>query len=117
MSTVRDRNVIDFTFVEGNRFILMIVDDLEWTFENRQEHGRMLQDMINDYLTYIVSGQAQEAAPGLRPVIRIAAQHAYSRYCLDFLERVKAFIRRKDDICDVEWVHEGAGPFDDCIIR
>ena len=113
MSTIRDRNVIDITVVSGNRFILMIVDDMEWTFENRQEHCSMLQDKINDYLGYIVSGQAEEARPGLRPVIRVVAQHAYSRYCLDFLERVKAFIRRKDDICDLEWTHEGEGPFED----
>ena len=113
MSTIRDRNVIDITVVSGNRFILMIVDDMEWTFENRQAHCSMLQDKINDYLGYIVSGQAQEARPGLRPVIRVVAQHAYSRYCLDFLERVKAFIRRKDDICDLEWTHEGEGPFED----
>ena len=114
MSTFRDRGVIDLTLVEDERYILIIIDDTEWKFGTRQVHGHMLQDKINDYLSYICSGQAQEAKPGLRPVIRILAQYSYSRFCLDFLERVRSFIKNKDDICDLEWTHSDKdGPFDD----
>ena len=114
MSNVRDRGVIDITLVEGDRNILIILDDMEWNFGLRQQHGRILQDKINDYLSYIASGQAAEARPGLRPVIRILAQYSYSRYCIDFLERVRAFIKKKDDICDIEWTHSPEdGPFED----
>ena len=114
MSNVRDRGVIDITLVEEGRFVLIILDDMEWKFSNRQEHGRILQDKINDYLNYIASGQAAEARPGLRPVIRVLAQHSYSRYCIDFLERVKAFVKNKDDICDIEWTHDpDCGPYED----
>ena len=104
--SVVDRNVIDITYTEDNKYILEIVDHLEWNFETRQEHGRILQDKINDYLDYIASGQAEKAKPGLRPVIRIIAQYSYSKYCIDFLERVKKFIKNKDDICDIEWTHD-----------
>lgn len=114
MSTFRDRGVIDITLVEGDKYILIILDDMEWEFGTRQDHGHMLQNKINDYLSYISSGQAEEAKPGLRPVIRILAQYSYSRYCLDFLERVRAFIRNKDDICDIEWTHSDKdGSFED----
>lgn len=104
--SVVDRNVIDITYTEDNKYILEIVDHLEWNFETRQEHGLILQDKINDYLDYIASGQAEKAKPGLRPVIRIIAQYSYSKYCIDFLERVKKFIKNKDDICDIEWTHD-----------
>ena len=114
MSNVRDRGVIDITLKEGDRYVLVILDDMEWEYAERQQHGRILQDKINDYLSYIVSGQAAEAAPGMRSVIRILAKHSYSRYCIDFLERVRAFIKNKDDICDIEWTHSPEdGPFDD----
>ena len=114
MSNVRDRGIIDITLEEDGRYVLVILDDMKWEPATRQEHGRILQDKINDYLDYIASGQAEEAKPGLRPVIRIIAQYSYSKYCIDFLERVRAFIKGKDDICDIEWTHSSEdGPFED----
>lgn len=113
MSNVTDRGVIDITLEEDNKYVLIIIDTLEWKFSNRENHGRILQDKINDYLQYIVSGQAAEAKPNLRPVIRIIAQYSYSQYCIDFLERVRKFIKGKGDICDIEWKHEGDEIFDD----
>lgn len=114
MSNVRDRGVIDIILKEDGKYILIILDDMKWETGTRQQHARILQDKINDYLDYIASGQAEEANPGMRPVIRILAEHSYSRYCIDFLERVRAFIKNKDDICDIEWTHSSeAGPFDD----
>ena len=74
MSDIRDRGVIDITMVEDDKFVLVIIDDIEWTASTRQQHARMLQDKINDYLGYVASGQAQEAKPGLRPVIRVISQ-------------------------------------------
>ena len=105
MSNVRDRNVIDLTYIEDDKYILVISDDMEWNFGIRQDHGRALQDKINDYLGYIASGQAQEAQPRKRPVIRVVGEYPFSRYCLDFLERVRNFVKNKDDICDIEWTH------------
>ena len=75
MSTFRDRGVIDITLVEDDKYVLVILDDMEWEFGTRQDHGYMLQNKINDYLSYVCSGQAEEAKPGLRPVIRILAQY------------------------------------------
>ena len=114
MSNVRDRGVIDIILVDDGKYVLVILDDMKWEPATRQQHGHILQDKINDYLDYIASGQAEEAKPGLRPVIRIIAQYSYSQFCIDFLERVRAFIKEKDDICDIEWTHSSEdGPFDD----
>ena len=73
MSNIRDRGVLDLTMVEEDRFILVIFDDIEWEYQTRVQHAQMLQDKLNDYLGYIASGQAEEAKPGLRPVIRVMA--------------------------------------------
>ena len=106
--------MIDITIEENGKYILIILDDMEWYFGIRQEHARILQDKVNNYLTYIAGGQAEEARPGLRPVIRILAQYPYSNCCISFLERIRAFIKRKDDICDIEWTHpRDEGPFED----
>lgn len=114
MSNVGDRGVLDITLVEDNKYVLIILDNLEWNYFSRQQHGRILQDKINDYLDYIASGQARDDKPGMRPVIRIIAQYSYSKYCIDFLERVKNYIKDKDDICDFEWTHDlEDGSFDD----
>ncbi len=114
MSNVRDRGIIDIALEEGDKYILIIIDDMEWTPSNRHEHGHILQDKINDYLDYIASGQAEEVKPMLRPVIRVLAQYSYSKYCLEFLERVKKHVKENGDICDIEWTHsEEDGPFED----
>ena len=106
MSNVRDRGVIDITLEEDGKYVLVILDDMKWEPATRQAK-------INDYLDYIASGQAEEAKPGLRPVIRIIAQYSYSKFCIDFLERVRAFIKGKDDICDIEWTHSSEDGFSD----
>lgn len=112
--TVVDRNVLDITYIEDNKYILEIIDYLEWNFATRREHGQILQNKINDYLDYIASGEASRAKPGLRVVIRIVSKYSYSKYCIEFLERVKKFIKEKDDICDIEWTHsKNDGPFND----
>ncbi len=114
MSNVRDRGVIDITLEENGHYILIILDDMPWNFETRQNHARILQDKINDYLSYIASGQAEQAKPGFRPVIRILAQHSYSQYAVSFLERVRNYVKQKDNIADIEWTHSAEdGPFED----
>lgn len=114
MSTVRDRGVIDITLVEGEKYVLVIFDDMEWTPDTRQNHGQILQNKLNDYLNYIAGGQAAQAKPGLRPVIRILAKYSYSKYCLDFLGRVQNHVKNNGDICEIEWTHsEEDGPFED----
>lgn len=114
MSNIRDRGVLDIVLVEDGKYVLIIIDDMKWEPATRQQHAIMLQDKINDYLNYISSGQAEEAKPGLRPVIRVIAQYSYSKFCIDFLERIREFVKAKDDICDIEWTHSpDDGPFDD----
>ena len=58
MSNVTDRGVIDITLEEDNKYVLIIIDTLEWKFSNRENHGRILQDKINDYkaIYVILSG-------------------------------------------------------------
>lgn len=105
MSNVCDRGVIDIAHKENNKYVLVIIDNLEWNYLTRNKHLIILQDKLNDYLNYIASGQIEKSDSGLRPVIRIIAQYSYSKYCIEFLERVKGFIKNKDDICELEWVH------------
>ena len=114
MSNIRDRGVLDITLEEDGKYILIILDDMKWESATRGQHLRILKDKLNDYLGYISSGQAAEVKPGLRPVIRILAQHSYSQYCIDYLSRVREFIKEKNNICDIEWTHSpDDGPFED----
>ena len=39
MSTVRDRNVLDLVCVEGDRYVLIIIDDIQWDFATRVSHA------------------------------------------------------------------------------
>lgn len=52
--TVIDRNTIDITSIEGNGkhrdLVLYISDHLEWGEDVTDEHLRILQDKLNDYL-------------------------------------------------------------------
>ncbi|MDE6953072.1 MAG: hypothetical protein K2P09_04605 [Erysipelotrichales bacterium] len=105
MSNVTDRGVLDITLVEDDKYILVIIDHLEWKYSTRLKHASVLQDKINDYLEYIASGQATKEKPGLRPVIRIIAQYSYSKYCIEFLERIKEYIKNNGNICEIEWTH------------
>lgn len=51
MSNVCDRGVIDITLEEDNKYVLVIIDNLEWNYATRQKHAAVLQDKLNDYLT------------------------------------------------------------------
>ena len=114
MSNVRDRGVIDDTIIEDNKYVLIINNDLKWNYATRQENVKIIQDKLNDYLTYITSGQAEETMPGLRVKIRIVSKYSYSKYCINFLESIKQYIKNKDDVCDIEWTHnEEEKNFDD----
>lgn len=48
MSNVRDRGVIDITLVEGNRYILIILDDIEWT--HSPEDGPFEDGFSDDFV-------------------------------------------------------------------
>lgn len=120
MSTVEDRNVVDLVSLEDGALNLIITDNLLWGFAERARHARILQDKLNDYLNFIGSGQLEELYDKSkydRIVIKIIAEHPYSRYGIDFLERAKTFIGKSGLDCDLEWTHifkDGAeNEFDD----
>ena len=52
MSNVCDRGVRDITLEEDNKYVLVIIDNLEWNYATRQKHAKVLQDKLNDYLDY-----------------------------------------------------------------
>lgn len=108
MSDVRDRYVIDQMIMEDNKLVLLIIDTLQWDCCVREQHARILQDKINDYLQFIDSGQIVEHHTDKEYdsiVIRIMAQYSYSRYCLDFLERCRKWIGENGNLCGLEWTH------------
>ena len=42
MSNINDRGVIDFTVVEDDKYVLIIIDTLEWTYDTRYKHVKAL---------------------------------------------------------------------------
>lgn len=120
MSTVEDRNLIDMVTLEDGALNLIIADNLLWGFLERERHARILQNKLNDYLNFIGSGQYKELyaeSEYERIVIKIIAEYPYSRYGIEFLERVRTFIGKSGLNCDLEWTHifnDGAeNEFDD----
>ncbi|MBQ0064684.1 MAG: hypothetical protein KBT48_02890 [Firmicutes bacterium] len=109
MSTVKDRQVIDFSYENEGNLILEIVDDMEWGYTIRNEHAHVIQDKINDYIGYILSGQANKDLP---VIIKLVAEYPISQYGLDFLERIKTFLNKKN-ICDLIWSHSSEDGFSD----
>lgn len=107
--SVTDRGVIDQAVIDENKNLrLMIFDHLQWNCVVRENHASMLQDKINDYLNFIGSGQINEnfdSSKFNRVVITLVAQHSYSKYCIDFLERFKNAIKQNGDLCELEWTH------------
>lgn len=112
MSTVLDRNVIDNIVVEENSIILTINDHLQWNCVVREQHTVLLKCKIEDYINFIQSGQLNEYCKKQencdvkefgKIVIKVFAKYSYSKYCLDFFERVK---KVTDDLgYEFEWGH------------
>lgn len=120
MSTVSDRNVIDQMILDGDALNLIIADNLSWNYAERVVHARILQDKINDYLNFIGSGQLEEyhgRSEYYRVVIKIIAEYPYSRYGIEFLEKVRGLIGKTGLECGLEWTHifeeGGENSFDD----
>lgn len=108
MSDVRDRNVLDKIIIEDRKLKLIIIDPLPWDCVVREKHAYILQDKINDYLAFITDDQINEIVDKSKYdkiVITVVADYSYSRYCIEFLEKVKNFIRQNISICDLEWLH------------
>lgn len=109
MSTVSDRGVIDNMVLEKDGTLaLCIVDHLPWDYCVREQHARILQDKINDYLQFIDSGEIaayHKAEEYNRIAIRIIAKYSYSQYCLDFFERVQNWVKENGGFCELTWTH------------
>ena len=62
--SVIERNTIDITSIETNEerrnLVLYISDHLEWGEYLTENHLRILQDKLNDYLDFITSDQVLE---------------------------------------------------------
>lgn len=107
--SVTDRGVIDQAVIDENKNLkLIIFDHLQWNCVVRGNHASMLQDKINDYLNFIGSGQINESFDSTkynRVVITLVAQHSYSKYSIEFLERLKSAIKQHGNLCELEWTH------------
>lgn len=112
MSDVRDRNVLDKVIIEDRKLKLIIIDPLPWDCVVREKHAYILQDKINDYLAFITDAQINEIVDKSKYdkiVITVVADYSYSRYCIEYFERSKNFIRQNISICDLEWIHPKTG--------
>lgn len=105
---VNDRYVIDHMMIEDKKLVLVIDDLLEWSYNVRADHANALKAKISDYMQFIDSGQVAEHHGDEEYdsiVIRVAAKYSFSRYCLDFLERCRAWILENGNLCELEWTH------------
>jgi hypothetical protein len=94
--TIEQRNVVDIVAVneKTSRVILGVSDHLPWADDN--EHLLMLQDKLNDYLSYIESGEMYESFPkaaGKEIEIRVVHKFAPNSEGEKFLHLVGNFIR------------------------
>ena len=95
--SVEQRKVVDFVGVgkADGRAILTISDHLPWAPDN--EHLVMLQDKINDYLSFIESGEIYESYPqarGRQIEIQVICKHAPVGDAVRFLELAGETVRR-----------------------
>lgn len=119
--SVTDRNIVDQMIIDENKNLkLLIFDHLQWNCVIRANHTHILQNKINDYLNFIGSGQIDKSYDSSKYdkiVITLVAQHPYSKYCIEFLERFKNAIKQNGDLCELEWTHlpseEESKVFDD----
>ena len=111
MSTVMDRNVID-NIVIGKSIILIISDHLPWNCVFREQHAAIIKNKIDDYFSFIQSGQLNEycqksqhrnAADFEKIIIKVYAKYSFSQYCIEFFEKVKK--AANDYGYEFEWGH------------
>lgn len=93
--SVVDRQKIDVIGLEtvSGKVVLTVADDLDWSDENL--HLTALQEKLNTYLSFIESGEVNEAFPesvGRRIVIAIVSKFALTEEGLKFLERARSII-------------------------
>ena len=94
--SVEERKVIDAIGIRKSdgRAVLTITDHLPWLPDN--EHLRILQDKLNDYLAFIESGEVYGTYPQAHGrEIEIQVIHKYPPIddAIPFLERVGKAIR------------------------
>ena len=79
---------IDILFKDNDgHAVLVIADHLDWEEFDEGDHLELLQEKINNYLTFVDSGQLSQARPewkGLPVVIQVDAMHQPSKKGLEF---------------------------------
>lgn len=92
---ITEINQIDAIGKEGNKLRLMIIDFLDWKYEDL--HLEMLQDKINNYLTFIESKQyiSEYGDCYEEKIIDIYFQEEITENCSKFLNVISSKIKEE----------------------
>ncbi len=95
--SIEQRRVVDFvgTSKTGGRVILTIADHLPWLQDNK--HLLILQDKINDYLSFLQSGEIYDSYPqahGREIEIQVICKYPPAGDGVRFLELASETVRK-----------------------
>jgi hypothetical protein len=107
VSNIGDSKVVDLIASRPDSRIvrLIVIDPLTWNDVER--HGRLLQEKINAYITFVQSKQLYQIPHRRIPAsaevhIVLRALHAPVPAAEEFLQRVKAFLQGKGMVFKIE---------------
>ncbi|MFV0268491.1 MAG: DUF6572 domain-containing protein [Draconibacterium sp.] len=78
---------------ESGMIIVTLIDEMKW--DNENNHLTLLQEKINNYLSFIESGEMQTEYPNSinkKVSINVVMQYEPSNNGFEFLEKVKEII-------------------------
>jgi hypothetical protein len=100
--SVAEAGVIDMWGIpdwDKSKIELVITDHLGWDAQEEMEHLLVLQEKINTYISFIESGEINEAIPaavGKTPIIRVVGMYELSQQAVAFVDRVTEILRNAD---------------------
>lgn len=106
--SVLEAGIIDMWGIptwDQKKIVLGISDHLGWEKEEEGEHLLLLQEKINTYVSFIESGEINEAIPsakGTLPIIRVTGKYPLSEQAELFIDRATETL--KDAGIELEFV-------------
>jgi len=78
---------------ESGAIIVTIIDEMNW--DNENNHLMLLQEKINNYLSFVESGEIQTSYPSSvnkKVDIKVVMQYEPSKNGITFLDKVKEIV-------------------------
>lgn len=99
--TIFDFNQMDIAYIENEQCILAMTNHLAWSDENTPLVLEAIQDKVNSYLEYIISGQIDENYPEAveyGKVIKVICQYEPNPTGINFYHKMKAILKQQYQI-------------------